>query len=157
MIVRRLFIGEVTVDLDSWPHLRTVLRIQTDVFDRETGEQKSSDERYLISSLPSVRLTPQHWLLVIRRHWGVETSHQILDTAFAEDDHPWIEAHPRAALVVALLRRIAYSLLALFRSVTQRTDERRAVPWKALMSELAFALVTTTDDELTDRRHRRLC
>ncbi len=157
MIVRRLFIGKVTVDHDGWPHLRTVLRIQTDVFDCETGEQKSSDERYLISSLPSVRLTPQHWLLVIRRHWGVETSHQILDTAFAEDDHPWIEANPRAALVVALLRRIAYTLLALFRSVTQRSDERRAVPWKALMSELAFALVTTTDDELRERRQPRLC
>ena len=40
MIVRRLFIGEVTVDLDGWPHLRTVRRIQTDVFDRETGEQR---------------------------------------------------------------------------------------------------------------------
>ena len=157
MVVRRLFIGEVTVDHDGWSHLRTVLRIQTDVFDCDTGEQKSSDERYLISSLPSVRLTPQHWLLVIRRHWGVETSHQILDTAFAEDDHPWIEANPRAALVVALLRRIAYTLLALFRSVTQRTDERRAVPWKTLMSELAFALVTTTDDELSERRQPRLC
>ena len=72
MIVRRLFIGEVTADLGGWSHLRTVLRIQTDVFDCETGEQKSSDERYLISSLPSVRLTPQHWLLVIRRHWGVD-------------------------------------------------------------------------------------
>lgn len=157
LIVRRLFIGEVTVDHDGWPHLRTVLRIQTDVFDRETGEEMSSDQRYLISSLPSLRLTPQHWLLVIRRHWGVETSHQILDTAFAEDDHPWIEANPRAALVVALLRRIAYTLLALFRSVTQRTDERRAVPWKTLMSELAFSLITTTDDELTNRRQPRLC
>ena len=108
------------MDHDGWPHLRTVLRIQTDVFDGKTGEEKSSDERYLVSSLPSVRLTPQHWLLVIRRHWGVETLHQILDTAFAEDDHPWIEANPRAALVVALLRRIAYTLLALFPSVTQR-------------------------------------
>jgi hypothetical protein len=98
--------------------------------------------------LPSVRLTPQHWLLVIRRHWGVETSHQILDTAFAEDDHSWIEANPRAALVVALLRRIAYTLLALFRSVTQRSDARRAVPWKTLMSEIFFALVTTTEREL---------
>ncbi len=48
-------------------------------------------------------------------------------------------------------------LLALFRSVTQRSDERRAVPWKALMSDLAFALVTTTDDELPDRRQPRLC
>ena len=157
LVVRRLFIGEVTVDYDGWTHLRTLLRVQTDVFDRETGEQKSSDERYLMSCLPSLRLTPQHWLLVFRRHWGVETSHQILDTAFAEDDHPWIEANPRAALVVALLRRIAYTLLALFRSVTQRTDARRAVPWKTLMSELAFALVTTTDDELRERRQPQLC
>lgn len=151
-IVRRLFIGEVTVDLGGWSHLRTVLRIQTDVFDGKTGELQSSDERYLISSLPSLRLSPEQWLLVIRRHWGVETSHQILDTAFAEDDHPWIEANPRAALVVALLRRIAYTLLALFRSVTQRTDERRAVPWKTLMSEIYFALATTTHHELRELR-----
>jgi hypothetical protein len=41
-----------------------------------------------------------------------------------------IEAHPRAALVGAVLRRIAYTLLSLFRSVTQRSDERRNVPWK---------------------------
>lgn len=147
-LIRRLFIGHVTEALDGWLHLRTVLRIQTDVFDGKTGELKSSDERYLISSLPSLRLSPEQWLLVIRRHWGVETSHQILDTAFAEDDHPWIEANPRAALVVALLRRIAYTMLALFRSITQRTDERRSVPWKTLMSELSFALVTTTQHEL---------
>ncbi len=57
----------------------------------------------------------------------------------------------------ALLRRIAYTLLALCRSVTQRTDERRAVPWKTLMSELAFALVTTTHDELKERRKPQLC
>lgn len=157
MIVRRLFIGKATVDHDGWSHLRTVLRIQTDVFDCKTGEQKSSDERYLISSLPSARLTPEHWLLVIRRHWGVETSHQILDTAFAEDDHPWIEANPRAALVVALLRRIAYTLLTLFRSVTQRSDDRRVMPWKSLISELAFALVTTTEHELRHGTHPRLC
>ncbi|HKY36008.1 MAG TPA: hypothetical protein VJN18_08720, partial [Polyangiaceae bacterium] len=131
-------------------------RIQTDVFDGKTGELKSSDERYLISSLPCLRLSPEQWLLVIRRHWGVETSHQILDTAFAEDDHPWIEANPRAALVVALLRRIAYTLLALFRSVTQRTDARRAVPWKTLMSEISFALATTTDYELRELRKPRL-
>ena len=96
---------------------------------------------------------PHHKLIA----YQVETSHQILDTAFAEDDHPWIEANPRAALVVALLRRIAYTLLALFRSVTQRSDERRAAPWKALMSEFVFALVTTTNDELRESRHPRLC
>jgi hypothetical protein len=118
------------------------------------SRKRSSDERYLISSLPSVRLTAQHWLLVARRHWGVETSHQILDTAFAEDDHPWIESNPRAALVVAILRRIAYTLLALFRSVTQRSDER-AVPWKALIADIFFALITATEHQLNPPRSAR--
>jgi hypothetical protein len=100
-------------------------------------------------------LTAQHWLLVIRRHWGVETTHQILDTAFAEDDHPWIETNPRAALVVAILRRIAYTILTLFRSITQRSDERRAVPWKTLIEDVFFALVTTTDQQLAGLRAHR--
>ena len=152
-IVRRLFIGQVTAELDGWEHLRTVLRIQTETFD---GTGKPPDERYLISSLPNVCLTADHWLLVARRHWGVETSHQILDTAFEEDDHPWIEACPRAALALAILRRIAYTMLALFRSVTQRSDERRATPWETLMTELFVALITTTELELREPKPLRL-
>jgi hypothetical protein len=148
-VVRRLFIGPTTAPYDGWEHLRTVLRIQTETFDA-SGTLVRTDERYLISSLPSVRLTADHWLIVARRHWGVETSHQILDTAFEEDDHPWIEACPRAALVVAILRRIAYTMLALFRSVTQRSDERRATPWQTLMADLSVALITTTELELRD-------
>ena len=151
-VVRRLFIGQVTVLLDGWEHLRTVLRIQTESFD---GKAKPPDERYLISSLPSVRLTADHWLLVARRHWGVETSHQILDNAFEEDDHPWIETCPRAALVVAILRRIAYTMLTLFRSVTQRSDERRAIPWDTLMTDFFGTLITTTMFELQEPRPLR--
>jgi len=85
---------------------------------------------------------------VIRRHWGVETAHQILDTAFAEDDHPWIESNPRGSLVVAILRRIAYTILTLFRSITQRSEERRHVPWKAILDDVFFALVSATDADL---------
>jgi len=54
-----------------------------------------------------------------------------------------------AALVVSILRRIAYTLLALFRSVTQRSEQRRAVPWKALMNDCLFALVSSTVAELS--------
>ena len=150
--MRRLFIGQVTVLLDGWEHLRTVLRIQTETFG---SKAKPTDERYLISSLPSVRLTADHWLLVARRHWGVETSHQILDNAFEEDDHPWIEACPRAALVVAILRRIAYTMLTLFRTVTHRSDERRASPWDTLMTDFFVTLITTTMLELQEPRPLR--
>lgn len=151
-VVRRLFIGQVTVMLDGWEHLRTVLRIQTETFG---GKARPPDERYLISSLPSVRLTADHWLLVARRHWGVETSHQILDNAFEEDDHPWIEACPRGALVVAILRRIAYTMLTLFRTVTQRSDERRAIPWDTLITDFFVALITTTMHDLQEPRPLR--
>jgi hypothetical protein len=152
-VARRLFIGKATVVLDGWEHLRTVLRIQTETFDGTATPRL--DERYFISSMPSVRLTADHWLLVARRHWGVETSHQILDTAFEEDAHPWIEACPRAALVVAILRRLAYTILALFRSVTQRSNERRATPWKTLMTDLFVALISTTEIELRDPKPLR--
>jgi len=85
-------------------------------------------------------------VLVVRRHWGVETAHQILDVALAKDDRPWIEANPRGALVVPILRRLAYTMLTLFRGVTQRSDERRDVPWKTLLGEVFLAFVTLTDE-----------
>jgi len=154
-VIRRLYLGETTVELDGWQSLRSVLRVETEVRDR-TGAPVSHDNRYLISSLPKCRLTPAHWLLLVRRRWGVETSHQILDTAFAEDDHPWIESNPRAAFVVSILRRVAYTVLTLFRSVTQRSDERRNIPWKHLMHDVLFALVTTRPEEIRHLRPRPL-
>ncbi len=42
------------------------------------------------------------------------------------------------------------------RSVTQRSDERRATPWKTLMSDCFFALITTTAAELL-RPPRAVC
>jgi len=152
-VVRRLYLGEATDAPEGWDHLRSVVRVQTQTFDA-ADQLVSCENRYLISSLPRHRLTPEHWLLVIRRHWGVETSHQILDGAFAEDDHPWILANPRGALVVAILRRIAYTLLTLFRSVTQRSDERRHVPWKLLLLDVFTAFLTTNDDQTRGLRFR---
>jgi len=67
----------------------------------------------------------------------------------------WIEACPRAALVVAILRRIAYTMLALFRSVTQRSDERRAIPWDTLMTDF-FVTLISTELELQDPKPLRL-
>ena len=77
-----------------------------------------------------------------------------MDGAFAEDDRPWILQNPRGALVVALLRRIAYTLLTLFRSVTQRSDERRSAPWKLLMLDVFTAFLTTHDHQIRGLRRR---
>jgi len=149
-ILRRLYLGAVTVVLDGWEHLRTVLRVESEAVDVD-GTVVRREDRYFVSSLPVSRLTPEQWLLVVRRHWGVETAHQILDVALAEDDRPWIEANPRGVLAVAILRRLAYTMLTLFRSVTLRSDERRDVPWKTLLGEIFLAFMTLTNEKLGPR------
>lgn len=152
-VVRRVYLTEAMSGFEAWDHLRTVLRVESETFD-VAGRRIASEQRYYLSSLPLARLSPKQWLLLVRLHWGVETAHQILDVAFAEDDHPWIESVPRATVVVAILRRIAYTLLTLFRSVTQRADAKRHVPWRTLMRDLYVTLVAATADDLAGmRRH----
>jgi hypothetical protein len=94
-----------------------VLRVEMERRDAN-GTLVAHENRYFVSSLPRSRLTVDQWLLLVRSHWGVETSHQILDVSFYEDHHPWIEQNPRATVVLMVLRRIAYTLLALWRGVT---------------------------------------
>ncbi len=96
-------------------------------------------------------------ILLVRSHWGAESSYHTLDTAFAEDDRPWIEADANGMLVVLVLRRIAYTLLALFRSVTLRTDEGRATRWKDLLAWVRDALVAATPEHTMNLRVREAC
>ena len=81
-------------------------------------------------------------------------NHWVWDAIFKEDERPWILS-PRGMLTVMLLRRIAYNLLALFRSVTQRSEEKRRVPWKALISDVHMALATLAANDIAGLRARR--
>jgi hypothetical protein len=155
-VVRRVYLTEQMTGFDEWVHLRTVLRVESETFDAR-GKRTAHENRYFVSSLPASRLTAAQWLLVVRHHWGVENNcHHTLDTAFEEDDRPWIESDPRGMLVVALLRRLAYNLLTLFRSVTQRSDERRATPWLDLLRRFYNAIISATDEDLAELRPRPL-
>jgi hypothetical protein len=80
-----------------------------------------------------------------------EHNHHTLDTAFAEDDRPWIEADPHGMLAVLLLRRIAYTLLALFRAAS-RIDDGRAIRWRVLLTWVRDVLVAATEDQLAGLR-----
>lgn len=152
-VVRRLFITEEMAAFGSFEHVHTVARVDSETIN-SFGRRVSSERRYFISSLHASRLTHDQWLRVVRGHWGVETTHQILDVALQEDDHPWITANPRGALVVAVLRRIAYTLLALFRSVSLRSDAARHTPWRSLLQQILFALVAASEPDLAGlRRH----
>jgi hypothetical protein len=119
------------------------------------GEVIEREERMYVASLERGRLTTRQWLGLVRSHWGVENNnHHTLDTAFAEDDRPWIEADPHGMLAVLLLRRIAYTVLALFRSVTLRSDENRGTPWLAMLRWVRDAVVALSAEHIENLRLR---
>jgi len=161
-VTRRLYLSSELAGYLAWDHLRTVLRVQVEMMDIETGEilplKDKDKERYYLSSLGQDGLTPEQWLLLIRRHWDVENGcHNTWDKIFEEDKHPWFEAGdkaPQGAVVVMLLRRIAYNMVALFRSVTQRSEERRQTPWKDVMRWIYQLLIAATDKDLLGLRPR---
>jgi len=151
-VTRRIFLGACTHPPEGWEHLKTVIRVDAESFDR-LG-RPIEETFYFLSSLPVERLSPEQWLTVIRRHWGVETAHQVLDVAFQEDDRPWVTDNPRLTVVLMILRRIGYTLLTLFRSVTQRSDSRRTEPWKVLFERIRDALLLATDELIDGLRGR---
>ena len=108
--------------------------------------------------MDAAALSPEQWLCAVRNHWNVDNAcHNTWDKIFREDDQPWIVSGrhaPRGAVVVLLLRRIAYNLLALFRAVTQRSDERRQMPCKDLMRWLYNTLVAAQPDDVAGLRTR---
>ena len=138
-----------------WRHAQSFLAVES-VTLRE-GVVVENEVRLFVSSRAPGRLTPRQWLYVVRAHWYVENNvHNTLDTAFAEDDWPWIEADERGMLAVLVLRRIAYTLLALFKAVTQRSEQRRAMRWKALLRWVRDALVAATAETLAGLRAREI-
>lgn len=121
-----------------WSHVKTAFKLRSTTY--ENGTMTSSDIRYYVSSIEPSELPPSKWLELIVLRWGVETCHQILDTAFEEDDHPWISQNANGALAVMLLRRVAYTILTLYKSVTLRSEDNHLIPWKKLMGFLKDAL-----------------
>ena len=135
-----------------WQHARCFLRVESKK--RRDGEVVESEVRLYVTSLLPEKLSPKQWLHLVRSHWGVEVNHNTLDTAFAEDERPWIVASGTGLLNVLVLRRIAYTLLALFKSVTQRSDEARAIRWGQLLNWVWATLVGATEAHLARLRSR---
>jgi hypothetical protein len=137
-----------------WRHAQAFLAVES--LTLREGVVVENEVRLFVSSRAPERLTARQWLKVVRAHWGVENqNHHTLDTAFAEDDRPWIEADEHGMLAVLVLRRIAYTLLALFRE-TVRSDEHRATRWKALLARVRDVLVAATSETLAGLRVREV-
>lgn len=135
---------------EIWADARLLLQVETETF--EGGVCQSRETKLYITSLPAEELTAEQWLFATVKHWGVETTHQVLDTAFQEDERPWIEADANGMLIVLVLRRIAYTLLTLFRSVTLRASENRLRPWCEFIDWVDKTLTVTTAKMLAGLR-----
>lgn len=152
---RLLFMTTEMAGFLDWTHLVTVVRIQRTRLDKN-GKVEFVHERYFVSSLRSEALSHPQWLTLFRRYWAsVESGcHKTLDVTFEEDRHPWITGHDRGALNVMILRRIAYNLVALFRGVTQRSEERRATPWATVLGWFYQVLIAATEQQIAGLRPR---
>jgi hypothetical protein len=135
-----------------WQHARTFLRVESVL--TKAGVQTRREARLFVSSLDAKALTSAQWLQVVRGHWGVESNHHTLDTAFAEDERPWIVADGNGMLVTLVLRRIAYTLLALFRSVSLRGEQKGEIRWADLMRWVSATVIAATEAHLLAIRPR---
>jgi hypothetical protein len=125
-------------NLTIWEHAQTILKVYSKTY--EDGVLTGTKTRTFVTSLVASELSPEKWLELIVLRWGVETVHQILDCAFQEDKHPWITTDANGGLVVMLLRRLVYTLMTLHKSVTLRSEENRAMPWRELMDQIRDTL-----------------
>jgi len=144
VVTRYLWLTDEIAGYNDWDHLEVAIRVRT-VTEHKTTGKVTDEDRYYTSSLPAQVLSAELWLEMIRRRWAVENEcHNTWDRIFREDDRPWAY-EPQGMVAAMLLRRIAYTLLTLFRSVTQRSDARRAVPWKTLMRDLWSTLTSAEE------------
>lgn len=154
---RRLYITDEMAGFLDWDHLQTTIRIRKEKHDIETGKLLEKEDHYALSSLAIDALSPAQWLYAFRIHWGVENQcHNTWDTAFKEDDNPWIETDPKGMVAVLVLRRLAYNVLALFRAVTQRSEERRQTPWKTVIRWVYNMLIAAQAAEIEGLRSRQV-
>lgn len=153
-VTRRLYLGQIQAGF-HWDHEQVVVRVQCTTRWQTSGRETVEDH-YYVSSLARDRLTADQWLLLIRRRWAVENEcHNTWDRLLLEDKRPWL-LQPQGMVVVMVLRRAVSNLLALYRTRTQRSEERRLMPWKSLMAELKLTLQTATATHLAGLE-LRLC
>lgn len=151
-VSRRIWRTDEMAGYHGWDHLRTTIRIESEAVD--ASGKRHVEQRYYVSSLRLPRLSAGQWLRIVRLHWRVENgNHWVWDAIFREDERPWIQ-EPQGMLVVMLLRRIAYNLVSLFRSVTQRSEDNRRVPWKKLLKAIDRTLTSATEPQLVGLRVR---
>jgi hypothetical protein len=135
--------------------MKTAVRVHWELLD-DNGKTLKSDERYYVTSLNQDALSPKQWIMISRGHWAVENNcHHTFDAVLREDTKPWITSNANGMLAVLLLRRLAYNILSLFRTVTQRSAQGRHMPWRDLCRWFYNTLLLVNNEHLDGLRTRK--
>ena len=102
------------------PGLTSIVRATT----KTEYFEKTCETRYFV---PSARLTPERAAPAIRAHWAIERMHWVLDVIFKEDQSRLRRGH--GATNMALIRRLAFSLLKQRRGKKSLTTARKMAGW----------------------------
>ena len=127
----------------AWSHLRQVWLVRT--LARPSfgahGPARLVEERLYVTNLVVGRLSAEHSLALVRAHWRIENElHGRLDIEWHEDAGNWVR-RGNGLIVCALLRALAFNLLALLRAVHLRSQAARQVTWRTLRDWLRDALL----------------
>jgi len=150
-VVRRLSLVDDVETWKPWTGAKTLIARRRIVI-KPNGEVESDQIRYYVSSLPSADLTSDQWLRVVRDHWAVENNcHHTFDAVLREDERPWIVADAQGALVLLMLRRLAYNILTLHRC-NYAAPAKRLPEWRHLQRRFYVALLTAAAEHVMGLR-----
>lgn len=88
----------------QWKNCKTIIMVKSER--TLNGQSTSVEKRYYISSLPANAVRVAN---TIRGHWGIESTHWILDVAFREDEQNADAGN--IAENMSLIRRLSLNLL----------------------------------------------
>jgi hypothetical protein len=157
-ICRQLWRTEELAGWGAWTHLRQVVLVRVL---QAPGPQHGRapcqgpirilEERFHVTNLVRGRLNGENLIKLDRAHWRIENDlHGSLDIQWQEDHGRWVH-RGHGLPVTALMRLLAYNLLALMRAVHLRSVDARAAAWDQLRTWVRDALVwpdlTTGDEE----------
>ncbi len=152
VIQQQIFRSDEMAGWNGWSHLRQLWLVR--VLKRPVrggyGPVQILEERLYVTNLVRGRLDAQQCLHLVRAHWRIENGlHGTLDLQWQEDYGRWVR-RGQGLPVCALLRALAFNLLALLRAVHLRSEAAREVTWRRLRDWVRDALVATTakDDAL---------
>ena len=122
----------------EWPNLHAAVMVTRE---RQQQQNYSLEHGYYISS---ANLRGEQWAEVIRGHWSIENNlHWVLDVVFREDQNRTKDRN--AARNLALLRRLALSLLKRGSAGRSTACERKFAGWNEAHMEQLLGLLSVKE------------